>query len=99
MDWMDEIASESALNQANAWLCERGLGYSAHGDVWDASMRWEETRPQPQAHLRVAAYRYGPIHRFHQGDETIEDWSALDALVLKATAPVPTAIGCQNSHP
>ncbi len=28
MDWMDEIASESALNQAFAWLCERRLDYS-----------------------------------------------------------------------
>ena len=23
MDWMDKIASESVLNQAYAWLCER----------------------------------------------------------------------------
>ena len=95
MDLMDEIASESVLNQAYAWLCERGLGWSAHSDVWDASRRWEKTRPQPQAHLPAAAYRFGPIHRFQQGDETIEVWSALDALVLKATALVPTAIGCQ----
>jgi hypothetical protein len=26
MDWIYEIASESVLNQAYAWLCERGDG-------------------------------------------------------------------------
>jgi hypothetical protein len=40
--------------------------------------------------LREGTYRLGPVRRFHQGDETIEDWSALDALVLKATAIVLT---------
>ena len=43
--------------------------------------------PSPAA----GAYRLGPVRRFHQGDETIEVWSALDALVLKATALVLTA--------
>jgi hypothetical protein len=34
--------------------------------------------------------RLGPARGFHQGDDSIEVWSALDALVLKATAPVVT---------
>ncbi len=33
MDWMDEIASESVLQQAYAWLCERRLDYSPNDDV------------------------------------------------------------------
>ncbi len=33
MDWMDEIASESVLNQAYAWLCERRLDYSPSDEV------------------------------------------------------------------
>ena len=28
MDWMDEIDSESVLNQVYPWLCERRLDYS-----------------------------------------------------------------------
>jgi RNA-directed DNA polymerase len=59
--------------------------------VWDIRWRWEEIRPQLQAQLRAGVYRLDPIRRFHQGDETIEVWSALDALVLKATALVLTA--------
>jgi RNA-directed DNA polymerase len=88
---MEEIASESVLDQAYAWLCERRLDYSANDDVWDVRWRWEEIRPQLQAQLRAGSYRLGPVRRFHQGDETIEVWSALDALVLKATALVLTA--------
>jgi hypothetical protein len=38
--------------------------------------------------LRAGGYRLSSVRRFHQGDETIEVWSALDALVLKATALV-----------
>jgi hypothetical protein len=88
---MDEIASESVLQQAYAWLCERRQDYSPHDDVWVLRWRWQEIRPQLQARLREGTYRLGSVRRFHQGDETIEVWSALDALVLKATALVLTA--------
>jgi RNA-directed DNA polymerase len=88
MDWMDEIASESVLNQAYAWLCERRRDYSPNDDVWDVRWRWEELRPKLQDWLRAGVYRLGAARRFSVGDETIEVWSALDALVLKATAIV-----------
>ena len=91
MDWMDEIASESVLRQSYGWLCERRRDYSPHDDVWDVRWRWEELGPQLQAQLRAGVYRLGPARRFRQGDETIEVWSALDALVFKATALVLTA--------
>src|SRR5271166_1291542 len=88
---MDEIASESILEQAYAWLCESRQDYSPNDDVWDVRWRWEEIRPQLQAQLRAGGYRLSPVRRFHQGDENIEVRSALDALVLKATALVVTA--------
>ena len=91
MDWIDEIASDAVLHQAYVWLCERRQDYSPNDDVWDVRWRWEEIRPQLQAQLREGTYRLGPVRRFHRGDETIEVWSALDALVLKATALVLTA--------
>jgi len=37
-----------------------------------------------------APIHLGSVRRFHQGDETIEVWSARDALVLKATALILT---------
>jgi len=91
MDWMDEIASESVLDQAYAWLCERRLDYSPNDDVWDVRWRWEELRPRLQERLRAGVYRIGEVRRVRTGDETIEVWPALDALVLKATALVLAA--------
>jgi hypothetical protein len=64
---MDEIASESVLQQSYAWLCERRRDHSPHDDVWDLRWRWEVIRPQLQARLRAGAYRLGPVRRFHQG--------------------------------
>ncbi|MGZ3434556.1 MAG: hypothetical protein ACXVA7_22590, partial [Isosphaeraceae bacterium] len=82
MSWIDEIASDSVLQQAYAWLCERRQDYSPNDDVWNVRWRWEEIRPQLQAQLRAGGYRFNSVRRFHQSDETIEVWSALDALVL-----------------
>ena len=55
-------------------------------DVWDVRWRWAELRPRLQEWLRASVYRIGAMRRFPPGDETIEVWRALDALVLKATA-------------
>ena len=91
MNWIDEIASESVLEQAYAWLCERRQDYSPNDDVWDVRWRWEEIRPLLQAQLRAGGYRLSSARRLHLSDDDIEVWSALDALVLKATALVLTA--------
>ena len=99
MDLMDEIASGSVLNQAYAWLRERRRDYSRNDDVWDVRWRWEELRPKLQEWLPAGAYRIGSFQRFPAGDETIEVWPALDALVLKATALVLTAHWLPNLSP
>jgi RNA-directed DNA polymerase len=91
VDWMDEIASGSVLDRAYTWLCDCRRDNSPNDDVWDLRWRWEEILPQLQAQLRAGEFRLGPVRRFHHGDETIEVWSARDALVLKATAIVLTA--------
>jgi RNA-directed DNA polymerase len=99
VDWMDEVASESVLNQAYAWLCERRRDYSANDDVWDVRWQWEELRPKLQVWLRAGVYRLGAVRRFPAGDGTIEVWPAVDALVLKATALVLTAHWLPNLSP
>ena len=96
MDGMDEIASESVLHRAYVWLCERRQDYSPRDDVWDVRWRWEEILPQLQARLLEGTYRLGPVRRFHRGDETIEVWSALDALVLNATPGHTFGAGCSG---
>jgi len=88
---MEEIASESVLRQAYDWLCERRVDYSPNDDVWNVRWRWEEIRPALQDALRAGVYRIGPARRFSSDGETLEVWSALDALVLKATTIVVAA--------
>jgi hypothetical protein len=95
---MDEIASESVLPQAYTWLCERRREYSPNYDVWNVRRRWEEIRPRLLDQLRAGAYRLGPGRRIHHGDETIEVWSALNALVLKATAIVLAGLVPPHAH-
>ena len=67
------------------------MNYSPNDGVWDVRWRWAELRPRLQEWLRAGVYRIGSVRRFPAGDETIEVWPALDALVLKATALVLTA--------
>ena len=54
------------------------------------SQAHKELRPKLQEWLRAGVFRIGAVRRLLAGDETIEVWSALDALVLKATAIVLT---------
>ena len=91
MDWIDEIASDDVLRQAYDWLCERRVDYSPNDDAWDVRWRWEEIRPALQDALRAGDCRMSSVRRFSSGGETIEVWSALDALVLKATSIVIAA--------
>jgi hypothetical protein len=64
VSWIDEIASDSVLQQAYAWLCARRQDYSANDDVW-------EIRPQLQARLRAGVYRFSPARRLRLGSEDI----------------------------
>ncbi len=59
--------------------------------MWDLRWQREELRRQLQAWLRAGVYRIGAVRRFLGGEETVEIWPALHALVLKAIALVLTA--------
>ena len=87
---MEEVASDTVLQQAYEWLCARRKEYSANNDVWNVRRRWAQIKPQLQAALLAGTYRFRPAHRFCIRGDTIEVWWALDALVLKALALVLT---------
>jgi hypothetical protein len=76
MGWMDEIASESVLNQACAWICDHLRDCCPYDDVWDLRWQWRELRPKLQVWLRAGVYRIGAVRRFPAGDEIIDVWSA-----------------------
>ena len=81
-------ASEEVLNLAYEWLCERRKEFSYNADVWDLRWRWEKIRPQLQEQLLAGTYRLGTVKRYQTPEKTIELWSAVDALVLKALSIV-----------
>ncbi len=90
MKLMDEIASDEVLDQAYEWMCDRRKEYSANNDVWDVRWRWNNIKPCLQEQLLEGNYRFDVLQRIHRQNDTIELWSALDALVLKAIAIVLT---------
>src|SRR5271157_2529151 len=71
VNWIDEIGSDSVLQQAYALLCERRQNCSANDDVWDVRWRWEEFRPQLQAQLRAGVYCFSPVRGLRLGNEDI----------------------------
>ena len=89
-----EIASDEVLNQAYEWLCERRKDYSANSDVWNVRWQWFEIKPWLQGQLLAGSYHFDALRRIHRQNGSIELWSALDALVLKAIAIVLTRRLC-----
>lgn len=87
---MEEIASESVLEEAYAWLCKRRENYSHNDEVWEVRFRWKEIRISLQRQLLAGQYRFSPLRRIHRTNDDLEIWSALDSLVLKAMAIVLT---------
>jgi len=41
---IEEIASNTVLEQAYRWLCERRKNDSSNNDVWDLRWRWREIK-------------------------------------------------------
>ena len=64
--------------------------YSPNDDVWDVRWRRQDSA-QGFGVVAAGVNRIGAVRRLPAGDETVEVWSALDALVLKAIALVLTA--------
>jgi hypothetical protein len=87
---LEEIASDSVLDEAYAWLCKRRENYSHNDEVWEVRFRWKEVKPWLQGQLLAGRYRFTPLRRIHRINDDLEIWSALDALLLKAMAIVLT---------
>ena len=85
MSVLAEIASDSILDAAFAWLCKRRQNYPAHADVWNFRRDWPEDKARLRSNLLAGRYRFGLLSRVELADgEEIDLWSARDALVLKA---------------
>ncbi len=87
-DLIKKIASDSVIDIAYDWLCDRRKKYPHNDDVWDLRFRWVKIKPDLQKALLDGEYTFSPQVRIRMPDRTIELWSAQDALVLKAVALV-----------
>ncbi len=85
---MDEVATDEVLNLAYLWLCKQRKDYHHNADVWHVRWQWEEMKPWLQEQLLAGTYRLGAVERIQTAQKTIDLWSALDTLVLKAVAIV-----------
>ena len=85
---IDKIASHKVLEQAYAWMCQRRKDHSANSNESDLRRRWNNIKPRLRQQLLKGGYRFDALRHIHRSNDTIELWSALDAMVLKAIAVV-----------
>ncbi|MEN8221060.1 MAG: reverse transcriptase domain-containing protein [Pseudomonadota bacterium] len=89
MTLINQIASDTVLDQAYEWLCKQRQDYSPNNDVWELRRRWHEFKPLLQAKLVTGDYEFSPLNRIHTTmGEIIDLWQSADALVLKAMSIV-----------
>ncbi|NEO79490.1 reverse transcriptase/maturase family protein [Moorena sp. SIO4G3] len=90
-DLIAQIASDEILDQAYQWICRTRCHYHYNGDVWHLRRWWGEKKPILQQQLRAGQYRFRELRLIQGRERTVEWWSSLDALVLKAITLVLTA--------
>ncbi len=85
---IETIASDSIIDQAYTWLCRQRRHYHHNNDVWQVRRWWAEKKAILQAQIRSGNYRLREQQLIRGAERTVELWSAMDALVLKAIAIV-----------
>lgn len=83
-----QVASDTIIDRAYAWLCDQRQDYHPNNDVWQVRRWWDEKKPLLQAQLLAGTYRLREQRLIRGAEGRVELWSAMDALVLKALALV-----------
>jgi RNA-directed DNA polymerase len=79
------VITDCVLNEAFSWLCQRRIDYSPHDTVWGLRANWQQHKADILSKLNSGQYRLSPQNRIKLSNgETIDIWTAQDALVLKA---------------
>ncbi|MDM8515627.1 reverse transcriptase domain-containing protein [Desulfobacterales bacterium HSG16] len=81
-------ASDSVLDDAFDWLCERRKNYPHNSDIWHFRMNWQYIKPELKMRLVTGEYSFEPLSEIRRVDDIINLWSSQDALVLKALSIV-----------
>jgi hypothetical protein len=85
---LQQIASDSILDAAFLWLCERRIDYHHNDDVWHIRFHRAQVQAQIQALLLAGDYLFEPVRRVTGNGGFYWIWAARDAWVLKAMAIV-----------
>lgn len=85
---LDQIVSDAVIDAAYGWLCDKRQNYHHNNDVWQLRRWWNEKKPLLQAQLLAGTYRFREQRLIRGVERTVELWSAMDMLVLKAVALV-----------
>jgi hypothetical protein len=96
---MEKVASDTVIDAAYDWLCMQQHHYHYNNDVWQVRRWWEEKKPLLQRQLLAGTYRFREQRLIRGTERTVELWSAMDALVLKALAIAPRPHGVHRLIP
>ena len=95
--------SNNRLDAAYDWLCLRRKDNPANADIWWLRQRWETEMPALLRELATGRLRFEPLRQVKlKTGETIELWSARDALELKMLASALADVlpsSCRCTHP
>ena len=81
------VVADDVLDDAYRWLCERRKRYPDAAVIWTFRQRWPRERERIRQELIAGTYRFGLLSRVRRfSTESLDLWSAPDALVLKCLA-------------
>ena len=87
---LEKIASDEVIDTAYEWLCKKRQHYHPNADVWQLRRWWHEKKPVLQAQIMAGNFQFRELRLIRGEEKSIEWWSSLDALVLKAMTIVLT---------
>ena len=87
-DLLNQIASDSVIDKAFLWLCKTRKEAHHNNDVWHLRFFWLQLKLQLQQTLLLGNYDFSPCRSLNVTGQSIGQWSAKDALVLKAMSLV-----------
>ncbi len=87
---IDRLTSDDVIESNFAWVCRLRNGYSPNSDIWELRTRWDILKLRLTSDLAAGTFLFSSLRTVGVAGNTLEVWSALDALVLKALTIVLT---------
>jgi hypothetical protein len=83
------LVSDTVMDAAYAWLCQRRKDWPPVADVWRFRQRWPTEKAQLREELLIGTYTVGLLSRVTlPNGEAVDLWPARDAVVMKALSLV-----------